>query len=315
MIKNLIQDAGTLRVSSLVVIIYGQPSTGKTSLAFSARRPLLLDCDGGAYRAANKSGRPVARMERWADLDGLAQADLDGYDTVVVDTVGSCLDLMAADIVERNAKMRGYGAGSLSLQGYGLLKAMFERFCAQIKGWGKDLVLIGHTAEERRGDDGVAERLMAAGSTRQTVFRVADLVGRLSVVRDGQRVVSFSPGEAGHHYCKNVGEGLPDTLVRAGDGELLGRLIEQAKGLINAQSSAAAEAEAKAKADLAEMRNMFEKIDPTRPEAFDAARAALGDKATASEKRLLLQVAKERGLAFDRKAGAFVAAGKAGGSR
>ena len=71
---------------NLVVTIFGQPGIGKTSVAFSASRPLLLDFDGGSQRAVGR--KDVVRIRSWSDVAGIEAEDVEDFDTIVIDTVG-----------------------------------------------------------------------------------------------------------------------------------------------------------------------------------------------------------------------------------
>jgi hypothetical protein len=54
MALKITRAADPITVDRLNVTIYAQPGIGKTSLAFTAEAPLLLDFDQGAHRAANR---------------------------------------------------------------------------------------------------------------------------------------------------------------------------------------------------------------------------------------------------------------------
>src|SRR5690606_9551046 len=75
-----------IRVERLNVCLYGQPGAGKTSLAFTASRPLLLDFDQGAHRAAGR--KDTVQVHHWGDVAGIAAGDLSEFDTIIVDTAG-----------------------------------------------------------------------------------------------------------------------------------------------------------------------------------------------------------------------------------
>src|SRR5690348_5642891 len=97
-----------ITVDRLNICLYGQPGAGKTSLAFTADAPLLLDFDQGAHRAANR--KDTVRVQSWGDVAGVGADDLADYKTVVVDTAGRALDALTADIIRRNPKAGRGGA-------------------------------------------------------------------------------------------------------------------------------------------------------------------------------------------------------------
>src|SRR5438094_161444 len=116
---KIIKASEPIKVERINLCLYGPPGLGKSSLAFTAKDPLLLDCDGGAYRAANR--KDTVPVSKWADIISITAEDLKPYKTVVVDTAGRALDFLTADIIAANPKM-GRG-GALTLQGFGELKA------------------------------------------------------------------------------------------------------------------------------------------------------------------------------------------------
>ena len=83
---KILSASEPLPVEQLVVAIYGQPGIGKTTLAFTAEAPLLLDFDKGAYRAAGR--KDTVQIEAWPDVTNITEADLAPYKTVIVDTAG-----------------------------------------------------------------------------------------------------------------------------------------------------------------------------------------------------------------------------------
>ena len=93
MALKITRAADPIKVERLNVVIYAPPGIGKTSLAFTAEAPLLLDFDNGSHRAAGR--KDVVRVENWTDVVGITAEDLAPYSTVVVDTAGRALDAIA----------------------------------------------------------------------------------------------------------------------------------------------------------------------------------------------------------------------------
>ena len=178
-----------IEVKNICFTIYSQPGLGKTSLAFTASRPLLLDFDRGSYRAADRGD--VVQVETWADVAGLSADDLDGYDTIVVDTVGKALDFLSQDILKGNQRL-GYG-GALNQQGWGQLGVKFKAFLNMLKGFGKDVILISHMDESKDGDQ-IKERLKIQGGSKDLILTDSDVIARISVFNKARHLM-FSPTE------------------------------------------------------------------------------------------------------------------------
>ena len=147
---------------------------------------------------------------------------------MIVDTAGSAIDLMLTDIMQRNPKMR---MGSQpTLQAYGALKSGFSLWLKQIHLCKVDVVLIAHAAEEQRGDDTV-ERIDAAGSSKNTIYKMAQIMGFLSFDGDGKRRIDFDPVHG--TYRKNVGLAPMDIPDPATAPDTLAHIIAEAKVRIN----------------------------------------------------------------------------------
>lgn len=235
---KITKSADPIQVDRINICVYGQPGAGKTSLAFTAATPLLLDFDQGAHRAANR--KDTVRVTTWADVAGMNADDLAGYATIVVDTAGRALDSLTADIIKRNPK-DGRG-GALTLQGYGKLKAEFVAWLKMLNSFGKDVVLIAHMDESRNGDD-VIERLDVQGGSKGEIYKAADAMGRV-FVKGNKRELDFSPRE--NSFGKNPGQlGVLDIPHPDVDPLFFGNVIQSIKDKLNALTGEQMEAQAK----------------------------------------------------------------------
>ena len=186
---RIIRATEAIPVAHPVFLIFGQPGIMKTSLAYSAKNTLLLDFDRGAHRAANRGDTLV--IDSWGDVAELLEHRdaLEEWNTVAIDTVGRCLDVMTADIIRETPK---YGpGGNLSMQGWGVLKKRFQTFMATLRTLGKDVVLIAHDKEDKDGDTRIVRPDIAGGSYGE-VMKVADFVG-YAYMAGKDRVLDFNP--------------------------------------------------------------------------------------------------------------------------
>lgn len=234
--------------SNLVVVLFGQPGSGKSSMAFSAAKPLMLDFDNGAQRSIGR--KDAVRISNWSDVESIVEADLVDYDTIVVDTVGRLLECLIQSLGKRDPKLVRK-TGELTLQGYGALAVAYKAWIAKVKSFGKDLILISHEKEEKNGDNTYI-RLDVAGSTKNEILKMADLLGYLSM--DGnKRILDFNPTE--FHLGKNCAgfELLPVPDYTENQNFLAG-LVATAKDKMNAKSDEAIKAEL-------EFNNTIERIN------------------------------------------------------
>jgi hypothetical protein len=277
-----------ITVERLNTVIYGPPGLGKSSLAFTADTPLLLDFDNGSHRAANR--KDTVRVTDWSDVAGITAEDLAPFNTVIVDTAGRALDTLTADIIRINPK-HGRG-GALTLQGYGELKARFTSFLKLLNSFGKDVVLIAHMDEQRNGDD-IIERLDVQGGSKGEIYKAADAMGRL-VIANGKRQLRFSPTDAA--FGKNPGQleplDVPDMSAPEFDG-FLASVIDSIKSRLNELT----EEQREAVAEQQWFRDALPKvkdaagINELLPRAIGAGTVC---------KTLLHKRATELGLAFDK---------------
>ena len=289
-------DGADTSVEQIVVMLYAQPNYGKTSLSLTASKPVLLDFDGGAHRAANRAGKAVVRVHDWTEVAAIEPADLEDYDTVIIDTVGTCLDWLAAHIMRNDSKCRT-GGGAMSLQGYGALKAQFSAWLSQLKLAGKDVVLIAHLREEVRNDVSY-ERIVASGGSKEEVYREADLIGRI-LIQEGRRILTFDPTEAA--YGKNCGiKNRAITTADLQDGTLAA-IVTEAKDKMNAASKASMD-EAEKLAKMKETFINFQGVDDFNETVKDFKE----QKASPVLKKILMDVATECGYVWDKGKGEFV---------
>lgn len=297
MALRIIRSSDPIKVNRLNICIYAAPGLGKTSISFTADKPLLLDFDRGAHRAANR--KEIVQVERWDDVASITADDLADFNTVIVDTAGRALDVLTADIIRRNPKA-GRG-GALTLQGYGTLKAEFVAWLKHLNSLGKDVVLIAHMDEQRNGDE-IIERLDVQGGSKGEIYKVADAMGRLSI-REGRRILNFSPTDAA--FGKNPGQLEPLEVPHPDrEPEFLAAVIQQIKDRLNAMTEEQREAQAlldKWREKLADVEDA-DGINELVASASDAPKAV---------KILIHDRATTLGLVPDKKAGGYAAAKQA----
>jgi hypothetical protein len=294
---KILRASDPLEVTTLTCVLYAQPGIGKTTLSFTAEAPLLLDFDRGSYRAPNR--KDITPIDTWADVASMTREDLAPFSTLIVDTAGRALDRLSEEIIATNPKA-STSSGSLSLQGYGDLKARFTAWLRFVRSCGLNVILIAHTAEEKDGEE-TRERLDIQGSSKNEIYKSADLMGTL-FIRNGQRVLSFDPTAT--RFGKNPGR-LPELVVPRPDQEplflagvlktVLGELNNNAKRQKAAHDELAVwQGRIIGSEDLAGF-NAF----------FNAAREVDGLKVPL--RAMFLKAAKERGYVWNKAAEAFQA--------
>ncbi len=204
MTLNITKTTELIPVENINVLIYGTPGIGKTSIACSAKNPLLLDFDKGAHRSAFRS--ELLRIDDWQEIAGINPADIANYDTIVIDTVGRALDLLTARIQADNPKLKT-ATGTLSLQGWGALKATFGAWMSQMRLLGKDVIMLAHDKEKSQ-DEISSFRADIQGGSYAEIFKLADSVAYFGAGGEHNRgVLDFDPKP--EHSGKNPGQITP----------------------------------------------------------------------------------------------------------
>lgn len=294
---RIVSSSEPLTIENIVLTTYAAPGLGKTSLAFTADKPLMLDFDRGAYRAATRGDSVPVTC--WADVAQMTAEDLAPYSTIIVDTAGRALDALAADIIAGNPKA-GRGDGSLTLQGFGTLKSRFAQWQSFLRSLKKDLVLVCHMDEQKNGDD-TMERIDAQGASRNEIYKSSDAMCRIRLDAKDARYLDFDPRQGG--FGKNPAQlpKIPFADPRE-NPRVLADVIAQIKTAVNKMTEAQAEARTEQQAwddavkgvTTAEDFNILQKL-------------AVERKYRAPMKKTLIEAADAAGFTFDKAAKAFVA--------
>lgn len=299
-----IVDAGTARVAAVVAVVYGMPGVGKSSWLFSADEPIAYDFDRGAHRAANRTGKALVQVSSWKDVEDTQASDLAPYKTVGIDTVGTALDTLAQSIWDEDTKNRN--GFMLSMSGYGKLANQFTAFVKKIRDGGKDLVFIAHMEEaEKRGE--TVERIIATGKSKQLIYGAADVMGRLNVLPNGERVFDCRPTATAFGKDPGIGEWkIPAPDQSPGN---MGGMLHAVKKILNDRAEDNREEQEKMEAyretvatltDVAQFNAMIEK--------------AIESDATPAYRKILVDGGKAKGFTFNPETKRFDAPAEASGT-
>jgi hypothetical protein len=180
-------------------LIYGQPGVGKSTLALSSVDPVCIDIDRGMYRVEKRYQVPSLQFEGYQQvLELLNSSELDGFGTIVIDTLGKLIDGMGEYVSKNNPKYR-QSNGQLTMQGWGQVKIEFHALIKLINGKNKSVIFVAHESEEKEGD-ATKKRPDVAGSARKDIVKELDFMGYMEM-SGNKRTISFSPSSA--YYAKN----------------------------------------------------------------------------------------------------------------
>lgn len=188
----------------IVAMIYGQPGSGKSTVACSAPNAVMIDTDNGVMRMNGAHMVPTLQVKCWEEIvDAMNEVRQNPeIESVIIDTVGKMLNFME-EFIKRTAtgkRIEINRDGSLSLKGYGKRKQMFIDFIKGITTLGKNVIFVGHDKEETRGDETVI-RPEVGGSSTNDLMKELDLVGYMEM-NGNIRTISFTPTD--RFYAKNT---------------------------------------------------------------------------------------------------------------
>jgi phage nucleotide-binding protein len=181
---SLIKKPAQLNVPTTVkVMIYGQPGTGKTTLALSAPKPLLLDFDGGVHRVNFGHQCDTLPVQSWAEANEVLNEDLSAYNTIVVDTVGKMMDCLI-DSVEK--------AGIFGWKKWEKINEGFASFTRALSGKGKHIIFVAHRDTRKEGDDSTVFIPSLREKNYTAIVTELDLLGYIEM-KGTTRSITFNP--------------------------------------------------------------------------------------------------------------------------
>lgn len=189
----------------VVILLVGTPFSRKTSLANTAKNPILVDADRGADRSYGRPDTFVIK-EGWGELETEDNAGLfTGYDTAILDTAKAILDdFLMEYVISKNYKLR-----TNKMQMFGAIGDEFKLFINKRRASNMDIIIIAH--DKTKDDDGVnVINPDITGGSKNLILRIADQVGYVSNkrIKRGENMVdivtvNFNPNET-TPFCKNV---------------------------------------------------------------------------------------------------------------
>lgn len=292
-------------------IIYGSPGMGKTTLAISSPKPVLIDFDNGVSRVAASHRVPTIVCSTYEEvLADIDSPEMNEFDTIVIDTGGSFVTYLKdwAVRTKKDAKTQKGTVNTLKVFGY--VKSEFAAFTEKItKVLKKNVIYVFHS-EEKSNNDVVTQRLMCEGAARNTVWNGCDFGGYLQMINN-ERKLCFTPTD--EYFAKGthgiVGNWSIPTLDAKTPNDFMTRLFDQARRSIIEEAAANSKQRAQYEETMGDVRAIVDGVtdQDTANQALDMISNL--DHALTSKKEagaLLNAKAKELGLKYDAKAKAYV---------
>lgn len=226
---SLIKKSNEIKVvKNIKIMIYGQAGMGKSTLALSAPRPLLLDFDNGVKRVnTNHLGDQVGivQVESWNDIRYLLNSpnELNDFDSIVVDTIGKMMDYIIA--------YRCNG-GQPRIQDWGAINNDFKWFTNALSGLNKNVIFVAHRDTRKEGEETVFIPALREKNYNSIVTEL-DLLGYLEMKNENglqKRTITFDPTSRndGKNTCQLPGiMNIPTILDRNGNVTAANDFIEK----------------------------------------------------------------------------------------
>jgi len=312
------------QIRQLVAVIYGLPGIGKTSLAMSAEAALLVDTDNGSHRAIGQVD--ALGMDGWQDFIDLCKSpDLNGYKTLVVDTLDTLLGYAIQYIRDNQAKLRGPKqpspidrySGGLTLAGYGVLANLFEDALKTLRTRNIDLIFVAHAKEVKQDDADYMSPEVTGKGSYNVLRQMADMIGYAEMTPQG-RTVHFAPSS--RHEGKDpfglLGSVVIEPSAKDGSGLHIptGQMARLLTHVREGMSKAVALSDEVAK-EMAEIRGYIEQAT-TIPQCNSIVAMLVGYEGGAIPtvlKPLFMAKTKELGLKWDAEAGSYKSVQEGGG--
>lgn len=222
-----------IQIDNIKLYIYGDPSIGKTSLAMTARKALVIDADMGVYRAGALRRAPAQPVKHWSQVCHLTEEDLIPYDTIIIDTVGRLLDVIKASYAESGQNTMANGA--LKQNAYVPINNAFSKLVNTCINAGKDIVFLAHSTEDKDGDS-IIKRPDLSGKNRNDIYRLSDCMAYMTsdTVGSGKQK-KFLKFRSNSTYNTKDCAGLNDIAVPdlVNNPTFLGDLIDSIKSHLN----------------------------------------------------------------------------------
>lgn len=180
----IIKKSDTMPKRPVIILLYGQPGVGKTSLFNTSENPILLDCDRGSDRAIYRQDTIIASNWKEVLQD---EHEIKNYSTLGIDTAKSVLDdFLMTHVVEQDYKLK-----TNKLKAYGAIGDEFKLFINRRRNEQIDIVVIAHAKEEKDGDN-IRLSPDVTGGSKDLLLRIADQVGYV-YMQNNKRTINFDP--------------------------------------------------------------------------------------------------------------------------
>ncbi len=171
-------------VASFNAIIYGMGGVGKTTMASTFPKPLLLDFENGSkYFKQRGIELDTIQFSNWInDEDKTKLIEIiKNYETIIIDPIGRAMQNLIDDKKSiQGTKYRQSGSGDLTQAGWGEAKKIMRNFINYLLSTNKNILLISHITEDKDDSTGmITKRPMMPTGLKDEIITMVDVVSYL----------------------------------------------------------------------------------------------------------------------------------------
>lgn len=224
------------------MILYGSPGVGKTTLALSAPKPVLIDFDRGVSRVKAYHRKTTIVCADYEEvLNDIQSPEVKDCETIIIDTGGSFVTFLQAWAMKTNPSVNCQKDGkTISIKGFGAVKQEFQRFTNYVRDTlNKNVIYVFHSDEQKDKDGNPQQRLLCEGAAKNIVWQPCDFGGFVQMVGTS-RVISFTPTqEFFAKGCYGIEGTFSIPTVGPDDAnDFLTKLFEKARSNIASEAEA-----------------------------------------------------------------------------
>lgn len=180
---SLIKKPNELDVQTKIkALIYGQAGMGKTTLALSAPKPLLLDFDNGVNRVNFEHQKDTVQIKSFQEALDVLNEDLSEYESIIVDTIGKMMDFIITKVC---------GSSNPRIQDWGRINQEFTNFVRIASSLNKNIIFIAHRDVRKEGEENVFVPAVRE-KTYSAIVTELDLLGYMDMNKN-IRQITFNP--------------------------------------------------------------------------------------------------------------------------
>jgi phage nucleotide-binding protein len=214
------KDKRSANIQDALIFVYGEPGTGKTTLACGSEEPLLLHTPSAGHKVVTAYKQAIGNLDDLRSVLGELLEGKSDYTSIALDMMGDIVSMCEDEVIaEYNAKSSKKEAKVLADiphgAGWSTLKNKVTRIMAalaRVAGLPKSgpVVVTSHTKTKKFETTFPYDQVVPefSDSVREKVMGMCDIVGLVYMNKEGNRRIKLKASK--DHYAKNRLSGHED---------------------------------------------------------------------------------------------------------